>query len=297
MSYRYGVDLGGTKIEGVVFDADDPSQVLARCRVPTEPQKGYEHIIKTLDELIQNLEQVSGTSRPIKIGFGTPGSIDRRTGLLKNSNTQCLNGRPLEEDLTESLGVQVRLANDANCFALAESTLGCAREFESVFGVILGTGVGGGLVWKSDVQNGHHGIAGEWGHNVLDQEGLPCYCGKKGCVETVLAGPSLERYYTNLTGFDLSLREIVSRARAKSDAAAVETLDHLIDSFGRALSVVVNIFDPDAIVLGGGVGNVDELYTLGLTSLSKWVFTTDFSAKLLKPSLGDSAGVFGAAML
>jgi predicted NBD/HSP70 family sugar kinase len=296
MGVRWGIDLGGTKIEGVILPEGSVEPV-ARLRVPTEAHLGYDHILSQVAKVVDELQVKSGLERPNSIGIGTPGVTDPDTGLLKNANTTCLIGQPVQRALSERLGCEALLANDANCFALAEATLGCAKGYPTVFGVIMGTGVGGGLVVNSQVLNGRHGIAGEWGHNLLEVNGLPCYCGKTGCVETVLSGPFLTRWYESRSGRSLPLKEIVELARSGQDEVAVATLDRLIDYVGRALSVVVNIFDPHAIVLGGGVGNIDELYTRGLESLSTQVFNEGFHGALLKPTLGDSAGVFGAAML
>jgi len=242
------------------------------------------------------MEQETGERCEV-LGIGTPGSEDPSTGLMKNCNTTVLNGRPLPRDLANQLDRRVIVANDANCFALAEANLGAAKGCPIVFGVIMGTGVGGGIVVRGQVLTGAQGIAGEWGHNLLEPNGQQCYCGKVGCVETVLAGPGLERYYAERSGVQRTLPEIVSRARLGDDSAAVETVCRLCAKFGEAISVVVNILDPDAIVLGGGVGNVDELYTLGKAELEKWIFNPQPSVNLLKPELGDSAGVFGAAHL
>jgi predicted NBD/HSP70 family sugar kinase len=222
-----------------------------------------------------------------------PGTAEPSSGLMKNANTTCLIGKPLIRDLSERLGVRVLAENDANCFALAEATLGAAQGAPVVFGVIMGTGVGGGVVVGGRLIGGHHGIAGEWGHNTLIPDGDLCYCGKRGCVETVLSGPALERWYAQETGSNLRLRDIAS----SHEEAAQATIERLCDYFGRALAPVVNVLDPDAIVLGGGVGNIDALYTSGRDSLQKWMFNDRFSARLLRPALGDSAGVFGAAML
>jgi fructokinase len=296
MNERWGIDLGGTKIEAAVLPADG-SKPLARKRIATDSAGGYDHILDRIESLVRDLQQETGLSAPTRIGVGTPGVTDTDTGLLKNSNTTCLIGKPIRQDLAARLSAQVEIANDANCFALAEATLGAAKGYPTTFGVIMGTGVGGGVVVGEKVLNGRHGIAGEWGHNVLDPDGLPCYCGKRGCVETVISGPFLTRWYADRSGEQRSLAEVIERARAGGDAVASAMLEHLIESFGKALSVVVNIFDPHAIVLGGGVGNVDELYTLGLESLSRQVFNDGFRGALLRPTLGDSAGVFGAAML
>jgi predicted NBD/HSP70 family sugar kinase len=295
MGLVWGIDLGGTKVEGVVLDPDRFTEPRCRLRVPTEANRGYDHIISQIGRLLTEMERETGEARPEAIGIGTPGTSDPATGLMKNCNTTAFNGRPLSMDLERALGCRVALANDANCFALAEARLGAGRGAEVVFGVILGTGVGGGLVVNGRVLGGAQGIAGEWGHNLLEPDGAPCYCGRKGCVETVLAGPSLERFYAERSGERRRLPEILSRV--DTDAAAAATRERLMDQFGRALAVVVNIVDPHVVVLGGGVGSVPELRTEGRESLARHVFNTTLATELKAPTLGDSAGVFGAAML
>lgn len=296
----WGIDLGGTKIEGVVLKSADEPEVLSRMRIPTEQEGGYEHILSQIAKLI---DQLSGeiNARPEKIGFGTPGTLDPSTQKLKNSNTTCYNGMPLKADLERKLGVPISIANDANCFALAEAKLGVVRSMgidaEVVFGIIMGTGVGGGLVVHGKVINGMHGIGGEWGHNFLDESGGKCYCGKTGCVETVISGPSTERYYHSLSGEKRDLKEIVKLHEEGIDANATKTLNRLTHFFGKAISVVIDIVDPDVVVIGGGVGNIDLLYTDGAESARKHVFNDYLKTQFLKPELGDSAGVFGAAML
>jgi fructokinase len=288
----WGVDLGGTKIEGVVIP-ESGGEPVCRLRIDTEQQRGYEHILGRITELIARMEEQTGLPRPAKVGLAMPGTAEPATGLMKNANTTCLIGKPLVRDLSDHLGIEVVAENDANCFALAEATLGAARGPRVVFGVILGTGVGGGVVVDGHLIAGHHGIAGEWGHNILIENGEPCYCGKRGCVETVISGPALERWHYAQSGKNLRLPEIAT----SDDPAAIETIDRLCEYFGRAIATVVNVLDPDAIVLGGGVGNIDALYTKGRQSLENWIFNDTFDARLLRPALGDSAGVFGAAML
>jgi predicted NBD/HSP70 family sugar kinase len=265
--------------------------------VPTEAVKGYDHILSQFSNLISLLEEASGTKRPPRIGIGTPGVTTPKTGLLKNSNTLCLNGKPLAADLSRILGCEAILANDANCCALAEATLGAAKGHKTVFGIILGTGVGGGIVVNGEALTGPHGICGEWGHNPLRGEEAPCYCGRNGCVEMVCAGPSLERYYADRTGKSIRLPEIVTLA-SSGDGDAVATLERLRSKFAEALAAVINILDPDAVVIGGGVGNLDLLYEEKTrAAVTAFLFNDRFDTPLLKPSLGDSAGVFGAAML
>lgn len=297
MSSLWGIDLGGTKIEGAILDPENSDRAIHRLRVPTGGERGYEHILSQIEHLVIELESLSGTQRPSVLGIGTPGATEPATGRLKNSNTTCLNGRPVRDDLAARLGMEIRLANDANCFALAEATLGAARGARVVLGLILGTGVGGGIVIDGQVLEGLHGIAGEWGHNPLSGETTPCYCGKSGCIETVLAGPSLERFYRQQTGEDVRLPEIVQRALA-GDAQAEATLTRLREKFGEALAAVLNILDPEAVVIGGGVGNLDLLYTEETRqTILRHAFNGELRTRILKPTLGDSAGVFGAAML
>jgi fructokinase len=295
--HLWGIDLGGTKIEGVIIDSAQPDRALVRLRVATEGHLGYEHVVGQVGRLVDQLETASGTRRPSVIGCGTPGAIDPATKTLKNSNSTCLNGRTLGLDISSALGVTARLANDANCLALAEATLGAARSHAVVLGLILGTGVGGGIVVNGRTIDGLHGIAGEWGHNPLGGETEPCYCGRAGCVETVISGPALERFYGRLTGQAARLPEIVRRAASK-DAAAGKTLERLCEKFAEAIAAVINILDPDAIVIGGGIGNLDLLYAEATRrAILKHLFNAELRTKFLKPALGDSAGVFGAAML
>jgi predicted NBD/HSP70 family sugar kinase len=301
----WGIDLGGTKVEGVVLDQHEPGRVICRQRIPTEADQGYEHILQQIKKLIGILEEASGL-RPRAVGIGTPGTTDPASGHLKNSNTICLNHQPFKADMEHLLGIPVALANDANCFALAEASLGIVPEttprFESVFGVIMGTGCGGGIVVRDTdgsarVLNGRHGIAGEWGHNFLDESGGSCYCGRIGCVEKIISGTGLQNYYHSITGETLSLREIMKLYQQGSHAAAEATVQRLLSMFGKAIANVINILDPDVIVLGGGVGNIDLLYTEGRQHIKQYIFNPSFETPLLRPRLGDSAGVFGAAML
>lgn len=300
MSYPlWGIDLGGTKIEGVILDPGNVLQPLLRKRIDTEAFNGYTHIIRQIKKLVDIMKEESGLD-PEHIGFGTPGVLDPILQTMKNCNSTSLNGMPLKKDLEEMLKVNIHLANDANCFALAEAQWGIIKEkcpdAKMCFGIIMGTGVGGGIVFNNKVWDGKHGIAGEWGHNFLDESGGKCYCGKTGCVEAIISGPATQRYYTKLTGETISLKEINQRFK-KGDEAAIKTISRLCDFFGKAVSVIVNSLDPDVIVIGGGVGNIDQLYTDGLASLKKYIFNNRVDVPILKPILGDSAGVFGAAAL
>ncbi|HGY1014502.1 TPA: ROK family protein [Aeromonas salmonicida subsp. smithia] len=294
-SLDWGIDLGGTKCECVVLDGDE---VLLRHRIPTERQGGYDHMIGQIAKLVEECALKLGQS-PTIIGMGTPGARDPQTGVMKNCNTTELNGKPFKEDLERKLGVPVLIANDANCFALAETHLGAVRQHHPdakvVFGIIMGTGVGSGIVINGSILNGHHGIAGEWGHNVLSPDGPECYCGKRGCVETLISGPALEAWYQAKTKRHLSLAQIA--AATAYDHVAKLTIDRLHLLFGQALANVVNILDPDVIVIGGGVGNVQSLYSAGRQTILPFLFNPRFATPIIAPALGDSAGVFGAALL
>jgi predicted NBD/HSP70 family sugar kinase len=293
----YGVDLGGTKIEGAVVDSACPDQALYRKRMPTEADRGYAHVIGQIERLVAGMERETGVLRPCRIGFGTPGTADPKTGRLKNSNSSCLNQHNLRDDLSRVLGAEIRISNDANCFALAEALHGSGRGKRVVIGMILGTGVGAGIVVDGRAIEGLHGIAGEWGHNPICGETAPCYCGRKGCVETVIAGPALERYYGALTGTSVTLSEIANRTRA-GDRAASDALNRLSTQFAVAAAAVINVIDPDAIVIGGGVGNIDILYSIQTRdAIQRHLFNGELRTEILRPTLGDSAGVFGAAML
>ncbi len=291
-----GIDLGGTKIEGAIVDRDRFEAAQFRTRVPTESAKGYNHIIAQVSRLVDQLRDAYPGDFPERIGIGTPGTLDPTTRLLTGSNTQCLNGRPFKADLERALGVEIEMANDANCFALAEATMGAGRGYETVFGIIMGTGCGGGFVVDGRVLDGRHGTAGEWGQIVLDPDGEMSGYGTRGIIETVLAGPALERYYARISGTPRALKDVV--ANVDSDPFAARTITHLCDSFARAVAIIINSFDPHAIVIGGGVGNIDALYSEATRGLiSERIFADKFEAALVKPILGDSAGVFGAAIL
>jgi len=296
----WGIDLGGTKIEGVILKSAENPEVLVRMRIPTEQQHGYEHILNQINKLITMMSKEVG-AKPERLGIGTPGTLDPKTQKLKNSNTTCYNGQPFIADLEQIAKLPISIANDANCFALAEARMGAVKsqkiDAEVVFGVIMGTGVGGGLVVNGKIVGGKHGIGGEWGHNFLDESGGQCYCGKVGCVETIISGPFTQRYYESISGQEKHLKEIVDLHEAGTDQHATQTINRLTHFFGKAISVVIDIVDPDVVVIGGGVGNIDHLYTDGIKSAKEFVFNDGLETTFLKPELGDSAGVFGAAML
>ncbi len=295
----WGIDLGGTKIEGIILKPNG-LETICRMRVPSEAEKDYAHVTGQILKLMDLMKQTSGL-KPERLGMGTPGILDPLTQVMKNCNSQCLNGMQLKADMEKALGIPVELANDANCFALAETLYGVVRDecpdARVVFGVIMGTGVGGGIVFDNKVWGGKQGIAGEWGHNMLEEGGNLCFCGKNGCVESTMSGPALEKYYAKLSGRNLSMKEIAEAYSIGKDIYAADTIHWMTTMFGKAISVIVNILDPDAIVIGGGVGNIDAIYTEGLKELKKHIFNNRVETILLKPKLGDSAGVFGAAGL
>ncbi|MFH1726276.1 MAG: ROK family protein [Elusimicrobiota bacterium] len=295
---RIGIDIGGTKIEAIALDGS--GKELVRKRVPT-PAGDYDAVLAAIKGLVSELVEAAGT-RPLSIGIGTPGSLAPATGLIQNSNSTCLIGKPLDKDISRALGCPVAMANDANCFALSEAVDGAGSDAETVFGVILGTGVGGGISIGKRVLTGCNAIAGEWGHNPLpwpredELPGRPCYCGQKGCIETFLSGPGLSRDHESHTGTRLEGREIARLAdEGRPEAAA--TMDRYEDRLARALVSVMNVLDPDAIVLGGGVSNIARLYDNVPRIWKKYVFTDRPVTRLLKAKYGDSSGVRGAARL
>jgi fructokinase len=286
--YNLGVDLGGTKIEAILLD--ESLNVMERKRIST-PQNDYQQILNSISSLVL---EISKNISDFSLGICTPGAISKQTGLIKNSNTQCLIGKSLKEDLENKLGKKISIENDANCFAMAEATLGAAINYDLVFGVIIGTGVGGGIVIDKKLYPGRTNIGGEWGHHTLHRNGNLCYCGKTGCVETYISGPSLENQWTELTGQSLSLPQILSNI---DNEIGIKWKDEFIENFGFGLANVIDILDPDAIVLGGGLSNIDFLYTEGKESVYNKVFSDLVDTPILKNKLGDSAGVFGACML
>ena len=294
---RFGIDLGGTKIEIVALSSD--GRELLRRRIAT-PHEDYRGIMDTIVMLVRSAEESLGEAGTV--GIGTPGSISRATGLLRGSNSVCLNGQPIRADLESRLGREVRITNDANCFALSEATDGAGRGAEIVFGVILGTGVGGGVVVRGEVLVGPNAIAGEWGHNPLpwpmddERPGHACFCGHRGCIETFLSGPGIARDHRDATGETLTPDVIAARAAA-DDAASLATFARYEERLARALAHVINILDPDVIVLGGGMSNVERLYTHVPEQWRPWVFSDRVDTRLVRHAHGDSSGVRGAAWL
>jgi len=290
---KIGIDLGGTKIEGILLDQQN--QVLERIRVPTQQENGYEAILSRIVTLIKDIQ--SRSDQAASIGICTPGAIEPTEGVLKNSNTVCLNGKPLKDDLESALDCSIEMENDANCFALAEAALGAAKGYSTVFGVIMGSGVGGGIVFSQRIHRGRLFIAGEWGHITLHPNGLNCYCGRQGCVEKYISGTALEMRWNELGGENLALDQIVSKFDPLPDDRYRKWKTEFLDNFGRALATVINIVDPDAIVLGGGVSNIPFLYNEGSKIVQNNIFSDFSDTPILPNQLGDSAGVFGAALL
>ena len=294
---RIGIDLGGTKIEIIVLDAQGVE--LLRRRVAT-PRDDYQGTVRAIVDLVLAAEQE--LAAPASVGIGTPGAISRATGLLKNANSVCLNGKPLLDDLQAALQRPLRIANDADCFTLSEASDGAAAGMDNVFGVIVGTGTGGGIVSHGGLLSGVNAIAGEWGHNSLpwprndERPGPDCYCGKQGCIETWLSGPGLEREYAFASGEQLKVQDIVQLELA-GDPVAAQCLDRYIDRMARALASVINIIDPQVIVLGGGMGNIQRLYRDVPGVWGQYIFSDRVDTRLVQPMHGDSSGVRGAAWL
>lgn len=295
-----GVDLGGTKIEAVVLRLRDDGgfDELDRERTDTRASEGYDAVLAQCHTLIERVEARHSKS-PLRVGVAMPGGVRRSDGTIKNSNATCLNGRPFRQDLCRQLRRTISFDNDANCFALAETLLGAARPYRDgvVFGVIVGTGVGGGVVLHGRIWSGLHGIAGEWGHHPVHDglDALECYCGHRGCLERYASGPALEAHYRRLTGDSKSSREII--ACRDRDPRAEAATRSMLWAFGRALATLVDVLDPSCVVLGGGLSNSDCLYTEGVEVARSLVFNDEWLTPVVRHELGDAAGVFGAAML
>jgi len=297
---RIGVDLGGTKIEGIALDA---SRELARLRLDT-PRDDYGATVDAITSIVTDLERAAGARGTV--GLGIPGTLAPDSGLVKNANSTWLLGRPLKADLERALGRDVRVANDANCFAVSEAADGAAAGAGVVFGVIVGTGTGAGITVRGRVLTGPNGIAGEWAHNPLpwargdESPGPPCYCGKHGCIETFLSGPGLTRDHERRCGHHIAAREIAALAAA-GDAAALETMSCYEHRMARALAAVVNVLDPDVIVLGGGLSNITRLYENVPRAWDAFVFSAGVPdtprTRLVRAAHGDASGVRGAAWL
>lgn len=301
---RIGVDLGGTKIEAIVLDDDGVER--CRKRVAT-PQGDYDGTLKTIQALVTTITEETNAPTDTPVGVGIPGTISPYNGLIKNANSTCLIGHPLDKDLEALLGRPVRLDNDANCFSISEATDGAGQNDRIVFGVILGTGVGGGVAFNKNLLVGPNAISGEWGHIPLpwpqtldggkdERPGVACYCGQHGCIETVLSGPGMVLDHQICTGQSLTTFEIVANAEA-GDMDCERTLKRYEHRLARGLTAIINILDPDVIVLGGGMSNLSRLYTNVPAIWEKWVFSDNCDTRLVKNTHGDSSGVRGAAWL
>jgi fructokinase len=294
---RIGIDLGGTKIEGIALSAD--GRAVAGRRMAT-PREDYDGTVRAVSGLVSALESDAGSRGTV--GVGMPGAVSPATGLVKNANSTWLIGRPLSQDLERALGRSVRLANDANCFALSEACDGAGSGADVVFGVIVGTGTGGGIVVRRQVLTGPNAVAGEWGHNPLpwpeheERPGAECYCGRRGCIETFLSGPGLARDHERVAGVRLDSEEIAARAAA-GDGAAEAALRRYDSRMARALASIINVLDPDVIVLGGGLSKLNRLYVNVPAQWARWVFSDRVDTPLVAPRHGDASGVRGAAWL
>ena len=293
---RLGIDLGGTKIEAAIID--DSGSFICRERVPTP--KNYDEVLQAITSLTRSVCETHHYDGPV--GICTPGSISKSSGVLQGSNSQCLNGKDLRSDLQAALNRPVRISNDANCFALSEAIDGAGAGYDSVFGVIIGTGCGGGIVMDKKIAGGVNGIAGEWGHVPLpwpvdyEYEGHECWCGRTGCLETYISGTGLELDYFRIANEKLDAKTILEKAES-GDIVAESVIQVLEDRIGRGLAMIINILDPDAIILGGGLSNIDRLYTNIPRKWPGYVFSKSIDTKLLKPKYGDSSGIRGAAYL
>ena len=290
MANKLGIDIGGTKIEAILIN--EQFQVIERKRVPTNREEGYYQIIHRVTNLANELKEFGNINS--SVGICIPGKIDIQKGTLKNSSIACLIDQPLQSDLETALSLPTLMENDANCFALAEAILGSAKDYRLVFGVVLGTGCGAGVVINKNIHRGPNHISGEWGHHVLYPNGRSCYCGNKGCAESYISGTALETEWKALTGEFQRVTDIIN---SKAYLTHPEWKNNFITNFGKALANVIDILDPDAIVLGGGLSNVEILYTEGRDAIANVVFSNGMVTPIIKNKLGDSAGVFGAAIL
>lgn len=294
--YRVGIDLGGTKIETILFDPADDIQYRERIPTPRGGGDEYDDIRDAVCGLIQDTRARIPVSAPHTVGVGIPGTIHPTKQVVQNANTTSLRGRPFQNDLEALLGRPVGMDNDANCFTLAEARHGAARGYGLVFGIILGTGCGGGLCIDGKIHRGRHLIAGEWGHFSVDPDGEQCWCGNPGCIEMKISGAGAARAYQRKHGQNIKFEEIVARHRS-GDSRATDSFNQFLDDFGRCVGGLISLLDPDAIVIGGGLSNIDELYSAGVERVRRYAFHDHVETPILKNRLGDSAGVYGAAWI
>jgi fructokinase len=297
-TYRVGIDLGGTKIEAVLLDSRGGECHRHRISTPRggTPEQEYRAICEAVIDLINHTAATISGPTPYSVGIGIPGTINALTGLVQNANTTCLIGQPFQKDLEQRLGRFIGMENDANCFTLAEALSGAGKGYNLVFGIILGTGCGGGISINGRLHRGRHLIAGEWGHFSVDPNGADCWCGNRGCVETKISGGGMTRAFAAQFGHPLTMEQIVQGYR-RADPDCRLAVSRFLDDFGRCVGGIISLLDPDAVILGGGLSNIDELYTLGLERVRRYAFHACVQTPILKNALGDSAGVIGAAWI
>ena len=288
--HNIGIDLGGTKIECIVLES---KKEIFRDRILTESEKGSDHILNQIHQIYQKAILFIDNQKHT-LGICTPGSISPDTNLLRNSNTTCLNGLPFKKILEDKLDHSLSIENDANCFALAEAVMGAGQDHEFVFGVIMGTGCGGGFIHNKQLRVGPNLISGEWGHSILHTNGNACYCGKHGCVETYISGGGLSKILSNQS-IHLSL-EVFFQKEDKNNFES-KIYQNFMNDFAQAMGNIINSIDPDIIILGGGLSNIDSLYTDGINAINQYIFSETLKTPIVRNQLGDSAGVFGAALL
>jgi len=294
--YQIGIDLGGTKTEIILLTNEGSKLFKKRVSTPVDTQNNYKAVIEIIDALVKDALSIIPPTDYYTIGIGIPGTIDRQTGIVQNANTTWLANHYFKADLEKKIGREIFMDNDANCFTLAEAIGGAAIGYKLVFGIIMGTGCGGGLCIDGSIHSGNHGIAGEWGHISIDPNGEKCFCGNLGCIDTKLTGTGMARSYKKKMNKDLPAEGIVRLAR-ENDKVCRQIFDQFLDDFGRSVGGLISLLDPDAIVLGGGLSNIPELYTTGIEQVRKYAFHKKVRTPVLKNLLGDSAGVFGAAWL
>ena len=292
--YAIGIDLGGTKTEALLLDPE--GNVVARRRRPTPREEGYGAVVACVADMVEEAAVRLPCGAAYTVGIGIPGAVDAQSERVRNANSTCLIGQPLRRDLESVLGRPVQVRNDADCFTMAECRAGAGRGYGLVFGIIMGTGCGGGLSIDGAVREGPHRIAGEWGHICMDPDGAECYCGKRGCIETLISGSGVERAFERESGRHLDMSGIVRLAR-NGDVLAGKIFNRFVDDFGRCVGGVISLLDPDAVVLGGGLSNIHELYGAGIDRIRHYAFHDNLATPILKNMLGDSAGVYGAAWI
>jgi fructokinase len=292
--YQIGIDLGGTKIEAVLLAPNGTE--LQRHRRPTPKEKNYPLMLDTVYKQIQDMADAIPGDNLFSVGIGIPGTIDHTSGRVHKANITCLMGKPFRQNLEQRVGQKITMENDANCFTYIEALKGAGKGYGSLVGIIMGTGVGGGICINNQIWHGRHGMAGEWGHFAIDPHGNRCYCTNTGCVESKISGSGVETAFYNTFGRRLKMQDIVTGYRS-SDPDCTTIFNQFLNDFGRVVGGLISMLDPDAIVLGGGLSNIDELYDIGVKQVSRYAFHDHITTPILRNILGDSAGVLGAALL